>query len=361
MDNNENKNYDNIHLNQNRPQYSNLPKEEKPKNKEKRHQEHHIDEDEIDLRDYINVLLKRKWQIAIIFGVAVVLAGIISFVMPLTFEASNLVEVGSIKKIQLQNINDIKSVFRRETVLQQIRTKLQEPLELAETTTTGAIAEMFDIKEEENNGDGSIFIEIVGRAQTPEKAVKVVDAVTDILLTYHGNIFVEAEKTFNAELETITKSKEKTQEDINQIKTLDIPKTKEEIKRLEQDIQEYEREIVKRGNIQSEGQGRIIESYINLLANIKNQKESKEKQIINFENEVRGLEQQLVGLDQSIQTKEYERVYETKPTEVEVPATPPETRIAPKRKQNVIIAGILGIFIGVLYAFGAEYFSKEKA
>ena len=280
--------------------------------------------------------------------------------MPLTFEASNLVEVGSIKKIQLQNINDIKTVFSRETVLQQIRTKLQEPLELVEKTTTGAIAGMFDI--EESLGDGkSGFIEIVGRAQTPEKAVKVVDAVTDILLTYHRNIFVEAEKTFNAELETITKSKEKTQEDINQIKTLDIPKTKEEIKRLEQDIQEYEREIVKRGNIQSEGQGRIIESYINLLANIKNQKESKEKQIINFENEVRGLEQQLVGLDQSIQTKEYERVYETKPTEVEVPATPPETRIAPKRKQNVIIAGILGIFIGVLYAFGAEYFSKEKA
>jgi len=70
------------------------------------------------------VLLKRKWQVAIIFGVAVVIAGIISFSMPLTFEASNLVEIGSIKKVQLQNINDIKSVFRRETVLQQIRTKI---------------------------------------------------------------------------------------------------------------------------------------------------------------------------------------------------------------------------------------------
>jgi len=342
MENNENKNYNNIHLNQNRPQYSNPPKEEPKNEKEKRH----IDEDEIDLRDYINVLLKRKWQIAIIFGIAVLIAGIISFSMPLTFEASNLVEVGSIKKIQLQNINDIKSVFSRETVLQQIRTKLQEPLELAEGITTGAIAETFDINEEEGNENGSIFIEIKGRAQTPEKAVEVVDAVTDILLTYHGNIFVEAEKTFDIEMETIVKSKEKTQKDIE--------KTSNNITRLNADILKYETEINKRANAYTEGQGRIAESYINLLAEIKDQKENKEAQLLN-------LEQKLIALGQSIQAKEYERVYETKATEVEVPAIPPETRISPNRKQNVIIAGILGIFIGILYAFGAEYFSKAKA
>jgi len=345
MENNENKNYDNIHLNQNRPHYSELPQEEKPKNKEEKHQKHHIEEDEIDLRDYINVLLKRKWQVAIIFGVAVVLAGIISFSMPSTFEASNLVEVGSIKGKQLQNLDDIRSVFSRETVLQQIRTKLQEPLELAETTTTGTIAGMFDIKE--NLGDEkSTFIEISGKAQTPEKAVDVVDAVTDILLTYHGNIFVAAEKTFDIEMETILKNKEKTNKDIE--------KTTNDVARLNADILKYETEINKRANAYTEGQGRIAESYINLLAEIKDQKESKETQLLN-------LEQKLITLDQSIQVKEYERVYETKSTEVEVPAIPPETRIAPNRKQNVIIAGILGIFIGILYAFGAEYFSKEKA
>ena len=347
MDNNENKNYDNIHLNQNRPQYSDVPKEEKLNNKEERPSEHyHKDEDEIDLRDYINVLLKRKWQVAIIFGIAVVIAGIISFTMPLTFEASNLVEIGSIKGKQLQNLNDINSVFDRETVLQQIRTKLQEPLELAETTTTSVIAEMFDIEEEENNDNGSIFIEINGRAKTPEEAVEVVNAVTDILLTYHKNIFTEAEKTFNTELETIVKGKEKANKDIEKITT--------DISRLNEDMLRYEAEINKRANAYTEGQGRIAESYINLLAEVKDQKETKEAQLLN-------LEQKLITIDQSIQAKEYERVYETKSTEVEVPAIPPETRIAPNRKQNVIIAGILGIFMGILYAFGAEYFSKEKA
>lgn len=344
MENNENKNYDNIHLSQNRPHHSDSSIEPEEL-KEEKHSEHHLDEDEIDLRDYINVLLKRKWQIAIIFGIAVIVAGVISFSMPLTFQASNLVEIGSIKGQQLQNLNDIKSVFARGTVLQQIRTKLREPLELAEKTTTSAIAEMFDIKEGLDNGT-SDFIKINGRAQTPEKAVEVVNAVTDILLTYHRNIFAEAKKTFNAELETIVKSKEKTNKDIEKVTT--------NISRLNEDISRYETEINKRADISSEGQGRIAESYINLLAEVKGQRESKEAQLLN-------LEQSLIVLDQSIQAKEYERFYETKPTEVEVPSIPPETRIAPKRKQNVIIAGILGIFIGVLYAFAAEYFSKDRA
>ncbi len=311
------------------------------------------DKDEVDLRDYINVVLKRKWSILSIFAIAVIVAAVISLTLPLTFEASNLVQIGQIKGSDLQSSADIQAVFNRETVLKQIKTKLQEPLELPETTTTSTIAGMFNIKKSEG------FIEIKGRSDTPEKTVEVVRAVTDILLAYHQDIFAEAEKTYNIELETIKKSKTKTEEDINQIKTVDIPKTEEEIKRLEEDIQVYEKEIAKRGNIQSEGQGRIIESYINLLAGVKNQKEAKERQIIDFKDGIRNLQQQLVALDQSIQQKEYEKAYQTKPTKVEVPAIPPEARISPKRKQNVMIAGILGLFIGIIYAFGAEYFSKS--
>ncbi|MBU4369992.1 hypothetical protein KKG58_04535 [Patescibacteria group bacterium] len=346
----ENQNNYNIHLDQNRSR-SDSQNEQKPVF------EH--DDDEIDLKDYINVLIKRKWGILSIFAVVVIIAVVISLLLPLTFQASNLVKVGQIKGSSLQSHADIQSVFNRGTVLKQIKTKLQQPLELPETTSIESIAGMFDIKE--SLGDGkSGFIEINGRSDTPEKAVEVVDAVTDVLLTYHQNIFAEAEKMFDMEVETIKKSKTKTEQDINQIKTLDILKTEQEIKRLEQDIQGYEKEITKRDNIQSEGQGRIIESYINLLASVKDQKEAKERQIIDFKDNIRNLEQQLVSLDQSIQQKDYEKAYQTKPTKIEVQAIPPETRIAPKRKQNVMIAGILGLFIGVFYAFGAEYFSKSN-
>jgi len=105
----------------------------------------------------------------------------------------------------------------------------------------------------------------------------------------------------------------------------DIIKTTNDVLRLNADVLKYEAEIEKRTDAYTEGQGRIAESYINLLAGVKNQRESKEAQLLN-------LEQKLITLDQSIQAKGYEKVYETKPTEVEVPAIPPETRIAPNRK-----------------------------
>ncbi|MCF7906860.1 hypothetical protein K9K85_01090 [Patescibacteria group bacterium] len=311
-------------------------------------EEHHYsEEDEIDLRDYIKVLCKRKWQIASIFGGIVIFSIIISLLITPVFQASNLIEVGKIKGDPIQSLNTINSVFSRETVLQQVKNKIKEPLALSEGATTNQVAQMFDIKENENgeNQDKfSKFIEIQGRAHTPEQAVTVVQAVSDILLTYHNNIFSEAEKNYETELATIVSEKEKTEKNIT--------KTNEEITRLESDIENYQREINNRSAAYSDGQGRIAESYIDLLATVKNQKESKESQLLN-------LEHKLVNLEQQIQSKKYERVYQTKPTEVEVPATAPETRISPNRKQNVIIAGILGIFLGILYAFGAEYFKED--
>jgi capsular polysaccharide biosynthesis protein len=309
---------------------------------------HHLEEDEIDLRDYIKVLGKRKWQIASIFGGIVILTIIISFLTPPVFQASNLIEVGKIKGEPIQSLNAINSVFSRETVLQQIRSKIQEKEAFKEKTmATNQVGQMFDIKESESGGNGdksSKFIEIQGRAHTPEEAVTVVEAVSDILLTYHNNIFSEAKKNYEAELATIVDEKEKTEKNIT--------KTNEEIARLENDMENYQREINNRSAAYSDAQGRIAESYIDLLATVKNQKESKESQLLN-------LEHKLVNLEQQIQSKKYERVYETKPTEIEVPATAPETRISPKRKQNVIIAGVLGIFLGILYAFGAEYFKED--
>lgn len=309
---------------------------------------HHLEEDEIDLRDYIKVLGKRKWQIASIFGGIVILTIIISFLTPPVFQASNLIEVGKIKGEPIQSLNAINSVFSRETVLQQIRSKIQEKEAFKEKTmATNQVGQMFDIKESESGGNGdksSKFIEIQGRAHTPEEAVTVVEAVSDILLTYHNNIFSEAKKNYEAELATIVDEKEKTKKNIT--------RTEEEIARLENDMENYQREINNRSAAYSDAQGRIAESYIDLLATVKNQKESKESQLLN-------LEHKLVNLEQQIQSKKYERVYETKPTEIEVPATAPETRISPKRKQNVIIAGVLGIFLGILYAFGAEYFKED--
>ena len=313
----------NIHLNQNRS---------KPEFEKK-----NVSEDEIDLRDYINVLIKRKWAVITIFFIAVIAAVVISLLISPVYEAISLVKIGKIKGVNIETPAETQEIFARRTILKQIATKLNLPEDMNIETVAG----IFTIEPAADS-----LLKIKGKAETPEKSVEITNAVADVLIERHKKIFTEAEEMINLEMENIVKNKEK----INK----DIENTKEDIIRLEQDIKKYEQEIAKRDNAQSDAQGRITESYINLLATVKNQKESKEAQILN-------LEQSLVNLDQLLKQKEYEMSYQTKTTEIEIPATPPETRISPKRKQMVMIAGILGLFVGVLYAFGAEYFSKEKA
>jgi len=323
----------NIHLDQNRPK-------KESENYEEHKEVFHHQEDEIDLRDYINVLLKRKRDIGIIFLAIVAATAIISLLITPVYEATNLVEIGKIKNESIEAFTDIKAVFERRTILKEIHDKLGLPENISIESIVGKFS--LGKGDETNNGK---FIEIKGQAETPEKAVEVSNVVTQILINRHDQLFSEAERMFDVEMENINKNKGKTQKDIVQIQ--------KDLIRLEQDIKAYEQRINQKNDAQSDAQGRIAESYINLLASVKNQKESKESQLLD-------LEQRLVNLDQQIQEKEYEKAYRTKPTEIEIPSIPPESRISPKRKQMVMIAGVLGLFVGVLWAFAAEYFSKEK-
>jgi len=43
------------------------------------------------------------------------------------------------------------------------------------------------------------------------------------------------------------------------------------------------------------------------------------------------------------------------------PAIPPEMRIKPKRTQNVLLAGVVSLFLGVFLVFFLEYLAKQKS
>lgn len=47
--------------------------------------------------------------------------------------------------------------------------------------------------------------------------------------------------------------------------------------------------------------------------------------------------------------------------QISVPATPPELHIKPKKKQNVMIAGVIGLFAFVILAFFIDFLEKNKA
>jgi len=302
-----------------------------------------MNEDEINLMDYWRIISKRKKGIMAIVLIAVLITGIISeFVLPKIYEASGLVEIAKIKGENLMNPADIITTFKEEATLSEIGEKMGWNKENQKDKEKIARLEESLIISKDEKGN---LLKITALANTPEEAKKIVEATNEVLIARHQKRFEGAEKLITAEIETITQEKEKTKKDIEKIG--------ENLARINQDIANYEKEIAKRSDIQSEGQGRIAESYINLLAQAKNQKESEEAQILE-------LEQKLVGLEQSVQQKEYEKTYETTMTRVVTSPTLPTSPIGPRTMLNVFIAAILGLFVGIFWAFGAEYVEKNK-
>ncbi len=65
-----------------------------------------VEEEEIDLRDYINVLLKRKWLIIGIVLMAVVIAAIISYIiLPPIYQSSVTFKIAEVNGLLLFNFS----------------------------------------------------------------------------------------------------------------------------------------------------------------------------------------------------------------------------------------------------------------
>ena len=128
------------------------------------------------------------------------------------------------------------------------------------------------------------------------------------------------------------------------------------IKDLEQENQIMQKDVedlIQEKGAVSEGRGLIVQAYLSAWQNSKNRLRNEKTRLESLETKGENLIAQL-------REKDVEKTYSNQPTKVEIPAVPPETRIGPNRTQNVMIAGILGLFIGIFYAFASEYFRKVR-
>lgn len=301
-------------------------------------------EGDTDFFDYFIILWKRKWGMLTIFIIIIALAIVVNLLMTPTFESNALIKIGTYQNNSIETLADLNVILSSEPTLK----KLNDDLEL-DLIDIQSIVRKFDVKQKKisNEKTGiSNYFEIKGRSDSPEKAQAITDAVKDLILIRHTKLFKEAQEKFDMEVELINREQQAT-------KTL-IKQKEEELARLETDIKNFQTEIAKRADAQSEGQGRIVESYIKLLAEAKKQ---KEQTLVQLE----GLKQKLTNFDVKFQEKEFEKKYQTKPTTVSAEPNLPQTKIAPERKKNVEIAAVLAIFLAILYAFVAEFINKNKS
>ena len=265
-----------------------------------------MEEKEVDLRDYLN-MVKKRWKIIVgIFLAATVTSGVVSFLLPRTYESTAMVRIGRMRDNLLEKPPTVIEIFKTEAILEKVAEELDSPFGKEKPQK---LASKINMKEK------SGLLKIRGRAETPEEALKLVNGVTAVLLKRHEQIFERARMILQ---EYLASGKKR------------LVEIKKEIEMLRKKIEELE-------TTDSEAEAMVARGYM----------ESLERSRDRYEQ-----------LQVELREKKMEESYGTVSTELVIPPTTSEKPIGPKKKQNVLIAGILGLFIGFISAAVIEYFEK---
>ena len=294
------------------------------------------DKEEINLKDYLYVANKRKKGIIAIFLIMVIGAVIISLTMPKIFEASALIKVGQKRGEDIESVDKTAIAILSPANLKQIGQRLAlGPSESWEGLFTS-------IALKENEG----FLEVSARGSSPGEAVQLVNIVSEMIIGRHQKIGAQAQVTLEEEIlqiqdkikstELMIEASARTQEDL-QVEVQIMKRTVEEL-------------IGGSGTI-SEGRGILFQSYIMAW------RDSKDR-VENQKTKIEILKAELGSLTASLREKNMQKSYDDQPTSMEAPSVLPQTKIAPQKRKLVMIAGALGLFIGIFWAFSAEYLSR---
>jgi len=268
-----------------------------------------MEEREIDLRDYINMVRKRWKIILIIFLAPTVTAGVLSFLSPKTYESSAIVSIGKVKDKLLEEPATVIEVFKTKPVLKEVAEELNI------SPTDGNLGELSSkIKMREK----SKLLEIKGRVETQEEALNLVNGVIAVLLKRHEQLFKRAKLNLDEYLAS----------------------GQERLAEMEKEIKSLEKKIEKLGTTISEARALIAQGYMESLERTRDRYEQ---------------------LQLELRMKKMEESSGMEGTQLVIPAVIPEKPVGPKKKQNVLIAGILGLFIGFISAAVVEYFEKPSA
>jgi len=287
-------------------------------------------EEEIDLMDYIKVIIKRWKMILCIFLIIIFIGASVSFTMPKTFQAQAVVKIGNAESKVLENIT--------------------ETIEILKGKFPGVTL---------SNPSGTSLINIKALGETPQGALDGVNNTVDVLLSQHQKIYNEAKLLLEEGIINIQKDITNTEQKIVWTETK-IEEVDLDIQKQEAEIKEIEIKIQKEEATSSQARALIIQGYLSRLTVEENRKETfrnKKEQLMVDKQE---LDESKQTLEEKLKAKELAKELNFEPTQVEISAVLPQNPIEPNIKLNILVAAVLGLFVGVLLAFGLEWWEKEN-
>ena len=155
-------------------------------------------EEEIDLREYINVLLKRKGIIILIFFIAVITAALVSyFTLSPVYQSSTVFSIALIDNrppttIVAQIENNVPIIKISES-LEVINSNLVLD-EVIKRSDLNITSDQLKTRVEVENLKNTNFIKVTVKADSPEKAKELTENIVKVFIEKNQNKYTEKTK-----------------------------------------------------------------------------------------------------------------------------------------------------------------------
>ena len=268
----------------------------------------YLAEDEIDLRDYVNVLIKRKKLILAVVLVSVFTAAIASLLMPKVYEITSTIQLGSVNEPLIKK-EDAKAIILNKNSLLSLIKELNLNIEV------GRIEKSIKIEDV----DGTNLLRIAVKYPDIDVAFKINNAIS-------ANIISQGQSVYRGKISILDE----------RLAELDI-----EIKNIQKDI---------------DG----IRNLISGLPNSSNVSQADATlRIILLKNTLLDYERNLTLLRNQKNELKF-ALFNAKDFKVFDPPIKSKDPIAPNKKQIILISGIISIFFGMFLGFFMEFWQKGK-
>jgi len=297
-------------------------------------------ENEKELIDYLNVIWKRKWLIIIPTFVLVVAVGVYSIFLPQLWEVDAIIQPGK------YFFQDQWGQFHEYVVddPKHIATKISQ------RTYNSLIAA-------ELNQDIRSFPELKAENLNDTKMLKISTKVNDvekaelILYSLFKHLKRDLDKKIDVKMKDIEEEIKANKNKLNIVKQRkkEIEKEMSDIRKRIESLEKEQRLSLKKEN-RSETESLAMLLYSNEIQN--------NLQYYNTLNELlssKKIEEEKINLEIGKLNKIKGRIDYT-----QLIKEPSSSLIPPKKKRNVMLAGIVGLMIFTMLAFFLEYIEKQK-
>lgn len=245
-----------------------------------------MEEQDVNLRDYIRVIKKRKKTILLLFFIAVIAVVVVSFLLPPVYEARLALKIGNIIDIDTLKKELIESPVAASQFLEGPQILIKAIKELKLSYTLEEFRKKILIEPVRGTED---LVEIKVDVNSPDEAVNIANYLGSRLLERHKETkklyeskeailvrYDEQIKQINEELDEIDKSKEEIlaryEENIKEmdgqllLMKNEIDTAKEEMVKLEVSVETASKEIenkMKDSELLSEAEANILIGRLN--------------------------------------------------------------------------------------------------